>query len=438
MGSSNIKKDYFFYKYLHNYLKWTFLHYYNVKVFGSEKLEKGSAYIFAPNHQNALIDPLAVLFTYQPKMVFYARADIFKNPLIANFLYSIKMLPVFRIRDGYDQIKKNQEIFDITLEMVSKGNGLVVFPEANHFGQRQLRALKKGLVRVAFQSQDKYPDVEVKIVPVGLDYSHYHDFDSELIVNYGNPISVKEYMQSYHDNPNVALLELNKKLKYELSDTMIDISAKGDDYYIYDTFYRLAFTSEIQDGNIESKSLSNFAKLFTSIKDHQLSDDIKEDVVKLNKLLIENNIDIDNLSDYNLPTIVFSYIILILFFPLYAIFSLLNLPGHIIGKLSRTGFEDKQFYGTMQYVVGSFASFPLLYLCYFLIGVYILDLNIIMAISLVYIVFISNYFTQSFNQFLGLIIDKWKMKYFIKKSDNKLIQDLKLNVISYYKNQKNQ
>jgi 1-acyl-sn-glycerol-3-phosphate acyltransferase len=438
MGASNIKKDYFFYKYLHNYLKWTFLHYYNIKVFGREKLEKGSAYIFAPNHQNALIDPLAVLFTYQPKMVFYARADIFKNPLIANFLHSIKMLPVFRIRDGYDQIKKNQEIFDITLEMVSKGNGLVVFPEANHFGQRQLRALKKGLVRVAFQSQEKYPEIDVKIVPVGLDYNHYHDFDSELIVNYGNPISVKEYMQSYKDNPNIALLELNKKLKYELSDTMIDIRAKGDDYYVYSTFYRLAFLSEVQDGNIESKGFSNFAKLFTSLKDHQLSDDIKEDVVKLNNLLIEKNIDIDNLSDYNLPTIVFSYIILILFFPLYAIFSLLNFPGHIIGKLSRIGFEDKQFYGTMQYVVGSFVSFPLLYFTYFIVSIFLFDLNTMLAFAIILIIFISNYFTKSFDDFIRLFIDKWKMKYFIKNEDAKQIKILKERIIHYYKNKKNQ
>ena len=87
-------------------------------------------------------------------MVFLARADIFKKKFIAAILYFLKILPVYRIRDGFSSLKGNDEIFTKTIDVLKNKNGLVILPEGDHSGFRRLRQLKKGICRVAFQSDE--------------------------------------------------------------------------------------------------------------------------------------------------------------------------------------------------------------------------------------------------------------------------------------------
>ena len=57
-------------------------YYRRVIVVGRENINPDDYLIFAPNHQNALMDALAVLFTLKRPLIFLARADIFKRKLM--------------------------------------------------------------------------------------------------------------------------------------------------------------------------------------------------------------------------------------------------------------------------------------------------------------------------------------------------------------------
>ena len=73
--------------------------YRKVIVLGKENINPEAHNIFAPNHQNALMDALAVLFTQEGYLVFLARADIFKKKLIASILYFLKIcIQLYNIR----------------------------------------------------------------------------------------------------------------------------------------------------------------------------------------------------------------------------------------------------------------------------------------------------------------------------------------------------
>jgi len=198
MGKSNIEKYDFFYMLLKKYA--SFMHnnifYRKVIVYGKNKLDFSKPTILAPNHQNALMDAMAVLCTLDRQLVFLARADIFRKKLVARILYFLKILPVYRIRDGYDSLKQNDEIFNDTLRIMEHRNGLVILPEGSHDVYRRLRQLKKGICRIAFQTAEVSDfKTEINIVPVGLEYSHYWLFRQVLTVVYGHPINVSEY---YH------------------------------------------------------------------------------------------------------------------------------------------------------------------------------------------------------------------------------------------------
>ena len=207
------------------------LYYKRIGVFNKHKIPKDASLIIAPNHQNALMDAMAFVTRPGTQRVFLTRADVFNKPLVERLLYSWKMLPVFRIRDGRASLQKNEEIFDSAVKIIqNKKCPLFMFPEGNHGDKRRLRPLVKGIFRIAFMAQEKYKDKPgVKIVPAGLDYEHYQKYGKELLINYGDPIEVCEYWKKFEENPVSATNALRERLEEEMRKVMIDI--KSEDYY---------------------------------------------------------------------------------------------------------------------------------------------------------------------------------------------------------------
>ena len=82
--------------------------YKKVTYIGLENIPQDKPVLIAPNHQNALMDALAIIYAQKGKQpVFLARSDIFKNSFIAKMLFFLKILPVFRLRDGKEKLKMN-------------------------------------------------------------------------------------------------------------------------------------------------------------------------------------------------------------------------------------------------------------------------------------------------------------------------------------------
>src|SRR6056297_3984123 len=86
---------------------------------------------------------------------FFWRVHIFKHPLIARILTFLKLLPIYRIRDGYESLQRNDWILEKVGDLLQHKRSLVIFPEGNHSAERRLRPLKKGICRIAFQAEEK-------------------------------------------------------------------------------------------------------------------------------------------------------------------------------------------------------------------------------------------------------------------------------------------
>ena len=58
--------------------------------------------------------------------------------------------------------------------------------------------LKAGFSIMALGAMAAYPEIEVKLVPVGLSYFHPHKFRSRAVIEFGPPISVdREFVEQY-------------------------------------------------------------------------------------------------------------------------------------------------------------------------------------------------------------------------------------------------
>ena len=202
-----------------------FLNYYRkVEVRNRKVVTYDQPIIIAPNHQNALMDALAILFSDKGQPVFLARADIFKNKTTAAILHFLNIMPVYRIRDGVESLSQNDEIFMATLNILRDKHRLCLMPEGNHGDKHRLRPLVKGIFRIAFMAQKDYGKNQgIRIIPVGIDYSEYEKFQQTLFVNYGQPIEVSEYFELWESNAALGINALKDRLAAELSKLMIDI-----------------------------------------------------------------------------------------------------------------------------------------------------------------------------------------------------------------------
>lgn len=215
----------FYYRFLyaHEYV-FHRLFYRRFTVIGYEKIPANTPVIFAPNHQNALMDALAVLFAARRSVAFMARADIFKKPFVARLLNFLKILPIYRIRDGYAELGRNQEVFDKTVEVLKSNMPLCILPEGNHEGCKRLRPLKKGIFRIAFQAEESAGyNLNLHIVPVGIDYSDYYHAGADLVVVFGTPIRIADYFELYRENEQKAINSLVGVLSESIRSLIIHI-----------------------------------------------------------------------------------------------------------------------------------------------------------------------------------------------------------------------
>lgn len=167
-----------------------------IKVIGKENIPKKGAVIFIGNHQNALIDALLIPTTNKRTTFFLARASAFKNKLIKLLLSSVNMIPVYRIRDGIKTINKNYKTFEKCSDILKKKQTLEIFAEGEHHLKRRVLPLKKGFARIILGTLQKYPDLTIQIVPVGINYDHALKYPCSVSILYGKPILANDFIDT--------------------------------------------------------------------------------------------------------------------------------------------------------------------------------------------------------------------------------------------------
>ncbi|MBI3142612.1 MAG: 1-acyl-sn-glycerol-3-phosphate acyltransferase [Bacteroidetes bacterium] len=183
------------------------LYYKRIEIVGLENIPKNGAVIFAANHQNTFLDAL-LIHTQQPRVPhFLTRGDLFANPMANYFMRSLKMRPIFRIRDGLTNVKRNKHTFQECFDLLHQGHAVGIFPEGNHDLKFHLRPLQKGFARIVHEAE-KQRDfaLGVDIIPTGLQYYGNQHARAKVLIQFGKPINSRDYLQwkddekAYHEH----------------------------------------------------------------------------------------------------------------------------------------------------------------------------------------------------------------------------------------------
>jgi 1-acyl-sn-glycerol-3-phosphate acyltransferase len=207
------------------YLTVGFKFYYKkIDVVCQEKIPKDKAVIFLGNHQNALLDPLLISSSSGRKNYFLTRAAVFKNPTVAKLLNSLQLLPVYRIIDGVNTIKKNKTIFTFCSKLLYQKKSILLFPEGSHSLSRKIRPLKKGAARIIEETFQNYPNTEIVIIPVGVNYQAPTEYGDSTSVCFGKHISPNKFW----DGSLLDMQGLNKSISTELKQLTTHIDSIPD------------------------------------------------------------------------------------------------------------------------------------------------------------------------------------------------------------------
>jgi 1-acyl-sn-glycerol-3-phosphate acyltransferase len=171
-----------------------FFYFREIRMHGLEGVPRDRAVMLLPNHQNALIDPLLyAAFARGRRPYFLTRSDVFKSPVLKWLFSGLRMLPVYRLRDGRETLGHNQAVFEKCARLLGGGQHLLLFPEANHNMQRRVRPLSKGFTRILEQSFRVSPHLHILLVPVGVNYQQADGFPDRVAFYFGRPLDARDY-----------------------------------------------------------------------------------------------------------------------------------------------------------------------------------------------------------------------------------------------------
>lgn len=345
--------------------------YRRIRYIGTERIPKDGAVIYAPNHTGTLMDALIVVAMSHEPTVFIARADIFKNPKLARLFRFFKMAPIMRMRDGIEEVKKNNKTIEMAADVLKDRIPLCIFPEGKHQTKYSLQPLSKGIFRIALQAKEQLGDTPLYIVPMGIRYGNFFRFRSTVTLQVGNPINVGEFIAKNEDRTPQELMNLMRGcLDERMKETILYIP--NDEEYDAKNEICAAVSDKLLKkhesvGNdplvtanqeaarriekMKSEKPEAAARLITSA----------DEAVKMRRKM---GISLKSVTKQpKMLSIILKSLLLLVTLPYTLATMLLTLPIIAIGNMLTKKFKDRAFHNSVRYVL-HLVLWPLLLIIY--------------------------------------------------------------------------
>ncbi len=369
--------------------------------------KKGEPTIVIANHQNGLMDAMAILHTmYQDhrQPVFIARGDIFKKDGVARILRFLKIMPTFRSRDGNrSDIESNLALYNRAARVLKSGGTIVIFPEATHQHGHFMNTFKKGFCRIAFSAEEMNDfQLGVKVLPLNIHYSNYFNFRSDLMVTVGEPFTYEEFFDTYKENHDRAYLALNEKARARVKEITPDIDIP-EYYNEIEALTQMMSKSLLKQKGLRTSYLPNQKDAAMTIIAN-LKQFKNEKPERFELLMSQTREYTTLLQQRGLHHWVINRKLSIFRFILRSILMLLSLPLFIFGYINNfiptsitkhftMKVKDPMLHSSFQYVISTVATFPIYYLLLFAL-VWIISKSIGVALGYVFLTFITALFVH--------------------------------------------
>ena len=333
----------------------------------------GTPCVVVSNHQNCLNDPLSVVLNLTDRrMNFIARANVFKNPIAGAFLRKIGMLPAYRMsHEGYSSVSKNKDMMNASSNALCDGETLMMYPEAGHQDKRWLGSFKIGYLKIAFEAAEKFNfERDIMILPSANHYSNYFHARTDMLIRFGEPISLMPYYEKYKEEPRATMLEINDIVRERIKALMLnieDLEHYDQIDFLRETGYGRKYAIEhgFKFNYLPSRLLSD-QKLVSALQEAtnehpEEMEKIYEDTLTLSKGLKDLKIrDWLFIRNHKLPMAILRGLWLIILLPLFIASIIPTALLFLIPKIFlKAWIKDRMFYSSFYVGVSVFISVPI-------------------------------------------------------------------------------
>lgn len=179
------------------------LHWYyrSVSIANRERIPRDGPMFLAANHPNSLTDAMVVGWASPRRARFTAKATLFGNPLAAQFLRAVGVVPLRRAADeraraatdadtSTPDASRNEASFAAVADALAEGSCVAVFPEGKTHDEPYMAPIRTGLARMALMARDERGVRGIRIVPVGLLFERKEEPRTRILLQVGEPIDV--------------------------------------------------------------------------------------------------------------------------------------------------------------------------------------------------------------------------------------------------------
>ena len=355
------------YSFLRHYVDFLVrMSYRDLRYVDRNRVPKDGAVIYAPNHTGTLMDAMMLLAMDASPKVFVARADLFKNPTLQKIFTFLKIMPIMRMRDGIDEVKRNNETIERAVEVLRDKVPFVIFPEGMHQTKYSSLPLSKGIFRIAFQAHDLMPDTPLYIVPVGIRYGSFFRYRSTARVQMGEPINVGEFIAEHSEStPQEQMNIMREHLESRLRDAIFYIPNDEDYEATYEICaavvarQRLHLKSDPEYRNMRGMDIY-FAANNMTVKHldylKQANEPLAQRLLELGREASEirqkENITLKSVAvRYPIMSRILKLLIYILTLPYTALASVAALPTTLLGGFIFKKFKDQAFRNSVRFML---------------------------------------------------------------------------------------
>lgn len=147
------------------------LYFRRIEVRGLEAADNGAPTLILANHTASFMDALLTACYLKRRIYFFARGDVFANPIADRVLRSIGLMPVYRLSEGRHLLSENDRSNEEATRILARSGAVLIFAEGVSHTDKVLKPLKKGPFRLAVAASALVKD-PIQIVPLGINYVH--------------------------------------------------------------------------------------------------------------------------------------------------------------------------------------------------------------------------------------------------------------------------
>lgn len=332
--------------------------------------------LIVSNHQNALNDPLGILFSFNDRVVtIFTRADIFKNRFVGKILRSLYLLPAYRLNiDGEETLRYNNIMFKEAGNRLLGGHAVAIFPEGINQTKRWLGDFSSAYLKMAFETAERDNfEKDIMILPMCNHYSDYFGMRTDMLLKFGKPVSLKPYYELYKEKPRTAQRTVNHLVRQEIEDLMLNITDL-DNYeaidYLRNTYgikyaQRLYVNPNVLPDKLvaDKKLVAELDRLKT--ENPELSKQIYDKAIELKSKFISYRIKEEDLdrqdSRFSSVLMGFAFVLLL---PVFVISMIPNVLVYysvepIAQRFKRKGGKAAMFTSGVRFAMMSLYSLPL-------------------------------------------------------------------------------